>query len=90
MTDEIMEADWAESLPDQDGESRFWRVGQGIWTGKSHGPAITRITVQQDLPGLHCNMRRVCVWIGDVMVVEAPVHSLSAIGYPIPTTEAPQ
>lgn len=84
MDHEIMEAAWAESRPDQDGESRFWAVGKPIWTGKAHGPAVTRITVQQDLPGLHCNMRRVCIWIGETMVVEAPLHSLALVGYAIP------
>lgn len=84
MDHEIIEAEWAETQLDQDGESRFWQVGRPIWTRKAHGPAVTRITVQQDLPGLHCNMRRVCIWIGDKMVVEAPLHSLAAVGYPIP------
>ena len=84
MDHEIMEAARAQAPPDQAGASRIWTVGKPIWTGKAHGPAVTRITVQQDLPGLHCNMRRVCIWIGETMVVEAPLHSLAAVGYAIP------
>ena len=33
MDREIMEAAWAESQPDQDGESRFWAVGYAIPEG---------------------------------------------------------
>ena len=33
MDHEIMEAAWAESQPDQDGESRFWAVGYAIPEG---------------------------------------------------------
>ena len=33
MDHEIMEAAWAESQPDQDGESRFWAVGNAIPEG---------------------------------------------------------
>lgn len=84
MDQETKDAIWAEGLPDADGNTNFWKVGQGIWTGSARGPAITRITVQHDLPGLHCNLRRVCVWIGETMVAEAPLHSLAAVGYAIP------
>ena len=84
MDNEIKDAIWAEGPPDADGDTRFWKVGVGIWDGKGRGPAVTRITVQHDLPGLHCNMRRVCVWIGDAMVAEAPLHSLQGVGYSLP------
>ena len=52
MDHEVIEAAWAEAQPDQDGESRFWQVGRPIWIGNAHGPAVTRITVQQDLPAI--------------------------------------
>lgn len=84
MDDDIKDAIWAETAPDADGDTRQWAVGTGIWDGKKRGPAVTRITVQQDLPGLHCNLRRVCIWIGETMVAEGPVHSMQAIGYPLP------
>lgn len=87
--DEIKQLQWAEGQPDADGESRFWNVGQGIWDGTGgRGPAVTSITLQQDLPGLHCNMWRVCVWIGEHLAVEAPLHSLHAVGYPNPAPAA--
>ena len=82
---EVIEAAWAETGPDADGECHFWRVGKPFYNlASASKPIITRITVQHDLPGMHCNMRRVCVWIGDVMVAEAPVATITAIGYPIP------
>lgn len=84
MDHPVMEAVWAECLPGADGESRFWAVGQQTWLPGGHCPTVTRITVQQDLPGLHCNMRRVCVWVGDALVAEAPMHAVQAVGYPLP------
>lgn len=83
MDHPVMEAAWAETLPDHDGDAGFWKVGGEIWNGP-YSRRITRITVQQDLPGLHCNLRRVCVWVGDVLAAEAPLHSLAAVGYPVP------
>ena len=85
----IREAEWATTPPDCDGQQTHWAVGKPIWANGGPGPVITRITVQEDLPGLHCHMRRVCVWIGDDLAAEAPVHSLEAIGYAIATPEAP-
>lgn len=84
MDHPVMEAVWVESIPDSEGTTRFWKVGNTIlgWEGSSG--TITRITVQQDLPGLHCNMRRVCVWVGDALVAEAPMHAVQAVGYPLP------
>lgn len=71
---------------DQDGEQMFLTVGGTFWTvteGKSIdvGP-ILRITVEDDLPGLHCNMERVKVWVCDKMILEAPVISVLWISYP--------
>lgn len=84
MTDAI-EAAWAETGPDADGDCHFWSVGKQFYNpGSVDRPTITRITVQEDLPGLHCNMRRVCVWVGEAMVAEAPVATIKAIGYPVP------
>lgn len=45
---------------------------------------VSRITVTDDLPGLHCNMERVRVFDGDHMIFEAPLHSLEGIVYAAP------
>lgn len=41
---------------------------------KSH--IITAITMQEDVPGLHSTLRRICIWCGDKLVLEAPYHSI--------------
>lgn len=75
-----MEARWVDLTPDEDGHITSYSVGNLIWFNHDN-QRITRITVQQDLPGLHCNMRRVCVWTGDDLAFEAPVHAVAGIGY---------
>lgn len=45
---------------------------------------VTRITVTDDLPGLHCNLERVRVFDGDTMIFEAPLHSLEGVCYAPP------
>ena len=87
---EAKEALWATTPPDCDGQQSHWHVGKTIWQDGAPGAVITRITVQEDLPGLHCNMRRVCVWVGGVLAAEAPVHSLEAVGYPVAASEDSQ
>lgn len=47
-------------------------------------PEITAITVSQDLPGLHCSLERVRVWVGDACVYEAAVHMVEGIEYALP------
>jgi hypothetical protein len=85
MTDhKTMEATWAETLPDSDGESRLWAIGKPADWRVKNGPKVTRITIQQDLPGLHCNLRRVCIWSDETLVAEAPLHNLQAVGYALP------
>ena len=87
MSDNVIDAEWAEGLPDADNDARIWKLGKLLdWKDKA-GPIITRITVQEDLPGLHCNMRRVCVWSGETLVAEAPLHNLQAVGYPSPSVQ---
>lgn len=49
---------------------------------------VSRITVTEDLPGLHCNMERVRVFDGDTMIFEAPLHSLEGVAYSAPATGA--
>lgn len=81
--DDVVEAQWVDGLPDADGGTQFFRVGKPLWYGKPHVQIVTRITVQHDLPGLHGNLRRVCVWIGDHLAVELPLHNVQAVGYPV-------
>lgn len=45
---------------------------------------VSRITVTDDLPGLHCNMERVRVFDGETMIFEAPLHSLEGVAYAAP------
>jgi hypothetical protein len=81
---ETREAQWVEGIPD-DGECRWYRVGavaasrmvDGVWIKHP----VTRITVQRDLPGLHCDLWRVCVWSGESMIAEMPLHNVAAVGY---------
>lgn len=74
-----MDARWVDLLPDN-GESLRYAVGGTVYFfGAS--VKITRITVQEDLPGMYCNMRRVCVWAGDKLAFEAPLHNVQGVGY---------
>jgi hypothetical protein len=41
----------------------------------------TKILVSDDLPGLHCNMERVRVYVGEFVVFEAPLHSCEGVIY---------
>lgn len=84
---DVKEALWACTPPDCDGQQAHWNVGLPIWIpGVGKGPNVTRITVQEDVPALHCNMRRVCVWVGDQLAAEAPFHSIEAVGYKVEPT----
>lgn len=65
-----MEADWVEFPPRVEGDSSYYRVGGQLFQAGMKASTITRITVQQDLPGLYCNLRRVCIWVGDQLAVE--------------------
>lgn len=76
---EPMDAQWVDFLPD-DGESTRYAVGGKVYF-RALTIDITRITVQQDLPGMYCNMRRVCVWAGDQLAFEAPLHNVQGVGY---------
>ncbi|MCF1502158.1 hypothetical protein L0F51_00055 [Afifella sp. H1R] len=46
---------------------------------------VSRITVTDDLPGLHCNMERVRVFDGETVIFEAPLHSLEGVAYAPPS-----
>lgn len=69
-------------------EAVFYGVGKPYFrpdgnTWKVAG-TVTRITVTDDLPGLHCNLERVRVFDGDTMIFEAPLHSLEGVCYAPP------
>ena len=89
----ILQALSVTSPPDPDRYKTFYRIGNsvreekgGVWV---KGPKITAITVQDDVPGLHCNLRRVCVWIGDHLHCEMPYHSVEKVTYPLPEEMIP-
>lgn len=59
----------------------YYRWVDGNW--KIAG-TCTRITVSDDLPGLHCDMWRVQAFDGDALIFEAPLHSLEGVAYAAP------
>ena len=75
---------------DEDGATLYLHVGSPIHQvtepGVSSGVvgAVTRIVVSDDLPGLHCYMERVRVYVDDLVVYEAPVHAVQLIQYRVP------
>lgn len=83
MTQDILEAKWAETIPDlPDNEpARYFSVGARFKTAAGENLEITRITVQTDEPGLHCNMRRVCIWSDETLLAEFPFIAACAVGY---------
>ncbi len=44
-------------------------------------PAVSRITVTADLPGLHCNLERVRIFVGNACVYECALHSVEGVFY---------
>lgn len=63
----------------------FFIVGDGFRYGQDRDMAkITRITLQEDVPGMHANMRRVCVWSGEVLLAESPYTSVEMCFHLIP------
>ncbi len=72
-------------MPDADGDSRWHRVGVDTPWHPAGEPVVklpvTRITVQRDLPGPGCYLWRVCVWSGESMIAEMPLHNVAAVGY---------
>lgn len=78
---EDRQAIWAETLPDGDDGARYFRVGGDLHADDGSKVPITSITVQRDVPGLHCNLDRVCIWCGDELAAEFPYLSAGAVGY---------
>lgn len=85
MSPATREAQWVEGLPDADGAGRYYKVGVDVHSFPIGESAVTlpvtRITAQCDLPGLHCDLWRVCVWSGESMIAEMPLHNVAAVGY---------
>ncbi|UWQ31055.1 hypothetical protein [Leisingera sp. M523] len=83
MANDILEAKWAETIPDlPDNEpARYFNVVGKYCTAERDYIEITRITVQTDEPGLHCNMRRVCIWNEETLLAEFPFIAAGAVGY---------
>lgn len=82
MTINVKNAAWIEGLPDQEGLSRFIQVGGQFYLKASlESVTVTAITIQADLAGPNCFLRRACVWAGDDLIAEFPVHNLQGVGY---------
>lgn len=69
-------------------DGTFYGVGRqyhrSVGNAMQVAGTVSRITVTDDLPGLHCNMERVRVFDGDTMIYEAPLHSLEGVSYAAP------
>lgn len=67
------------------GDDTSMRVGQPWSTGtpSKSDPEITAVTISEDMPGPHCMLGRAKVWVGDVVVFEAPLHNLEGVEYPL-------
>jgi hypothetical protein len=82
------EAHAVQFTEDSQGEALFCKIG-GKWyeddllNPGSVGSAgsVTRITVTDDLPGMHCFMERVRVFVGEKVVLEAPLHQVECVQY---------
>lgn len=42
---------------------------------------VTRVVVEDDLPGLHCNLLQVKVYIGETLIAAAPMTSAICVCY---------
>ena len=81
---EIKDCDYIAGTPDVDGNVLFFRVGDATWDGnarKGVGPAVERITLQNDVRGEYHNRIRACVWVNGKLFFECPYHALTAVGY---------
>lgn len=86
MDNNIRKAHTVETPTDGNGENSYYIVGGLVYQGLD-SYTITKITVQEDLPGLHCNMRRVLVWVGDRVAVEIPLHNCVQVIYDLSEEE---
>lgn len=76
----MREAQWVKTPTDADNELSFYKVGRP--THFIHRVVVpTRIVVQDDVPGLHCNLWRVCVYEHEELISEFPYHNVEEIGY---------
>jgi len=73
-----------------DGLGLYVAVGKKLWQpdalndGAVEGAGVvTRITVTNDLPGLHGNMERIRVYCGEQVAMEAPVHAVDVVQYQV-------
>ena len=83
MIDEVRNAKSVSGLPQ--GEDRTdgfcAAVGSRFQCFEPNAPVVDRITVTQDLPGLHDNMERDRVWPGETLLWEGPLHNLEGVQY---------
>ena len=65
------------------GEDGFYaNVGQNFPYHDKSAPIIGKITITDDLPGIHCNLERVrVISTDDVLLWEGPLHNLEGVRY---------
>lgn len=44
-------------------------------------PMVTKITVEDDIPGLHCNLRTIKIWSGEKLIAEIPYLRFELVVY---------
>lgn len=80
---QIQSVEFPSYVPDEEGV--YLVVGGSFYIrednqSKDIGP-VTSITLQDDVPGLHCNLWSVKVWIENELVLEAPYTSVLYVRY---------
>ena len=80
---QIQSVEFPSYVPDEEGV--YLVVGGPFYIrednqSKDIGP-VTSITLQDDVPGLHCNLWSVKVWIENELVLEAPYTSVLYVRY---------
>lgn len=75
-----------DSAKDEDGSGYTYTVGGRAFTGydeikrPTYAP-VTAITMRRDIPGLHGNLDRICVWSNGKLLAEIPRHAADHIAY---------
>ena len=83
MTDNTVELEWV-SFPNpcvEGQEGDYWAINTKRFYHGVGEKTVTRITRQTDVPGLHCDLWRVCLWSGNELLAEAPYTAIEACGH---------
>ena len=80
------EAIRVEGQPQGEDGTDCWSFAVGFQYGQMDGTkwrfpvgTVSRITVTDDLPGLHCNMERIRVYDGETVIAEMPMIKAPAL-----------